>query len=137
MRILTVILIVLKLICEVNGRQPTHVDHMCSVGASIEQAGMGSGTLTFKGKCEITITDIPEFKKKNSERIDQVNRLNVVGVAKTEGCNTSKKIVIDSEAYCRWEWKKDTVITVIDQQMKFSVAYDQANFTLSYYRGEP
>ena len=138
MRILTAISIILKLICEVHGRQPTHVDHECSAGASTERAGMGSGTLTFQGKCQITITDIPEFQKKYSKRIDQVNRLNVVGVAKTGSCDISKEILIDSETYCVRKNVKDTVINVIDQQMKFSVASNQANpFTLSYYRGEP
>ena len=138
MRILAAISIILKLICEAHGRQPTHVDHVCRVGASTERAGMGSGTLTFQRKCQIAITDIPEFQQKNSERIDQINRLNVVGVAKTGSCDISKEIVIDSETYCVRENVKDTVITVIDQQMKFSVASDQANpFTLSYYRGEP
>ena len=61
-----------------------------------------------------------------------------MGVAKTGSCNISKEIVIGSETYCLRENLKDTVINVIDQQMKLSVASDQANpFTLSYYRGEP
>ena len=61
-----------------------------------------------------------------------------MGVVKTGSSDISKEILIDSETYCIRENIKDTVITVIDQQMKFSVASDQAYpFNLSYYRGEP
>ena len=131
MRKLAVILIFLKLICELNCSQPTHVDHVCSGRTSVEQAGVGSGTLTFRKRCEITITDIPEF------RIDQVSRLNVVGVAMNESCVTSKIIVIDEAIYCIDASVNDTVITV-KQRVKFGVLSDPPKtFTLQYYRGEP
>ena len=138
MRILTILLIILKLTCELNCIQVAHVDHVCSDGGSTEQAGMGSGTLTFDGSlCELTITDIPELRKQNSDIIDQVNRLNIVGVRRNESCDSSQ-IVINSETYCIDESVKDTVINVTDQQMKFAVESTQPeSFTLRYYRGEP
>ena len=91
MRILTVFLLILKLICELNCSQLTHVDHVCSNGVSTEQAGMGSGTLTFAGTfCEITITDIPELRLWKNERIDQVCRLNIIGVRRNGSCHYSQ-----------------------------------------------
>ena len=137
MRILVIIFTIQRLICESNCSQPTHVYHMCSGGASTEQAGMGSGTLTFDGTlCELTITDIPELQKKKSQEIDQVNRLNIVGVRRNESCDTTK-LVIDSGNYCIDESVKDTVIEVTDQQMKFALVSNQEKaFTLTYYKGK-
>ena len=131
-----IIFTIQSLICESNCSQPTHVDHMCSGGASTEQAGMGSGSLTFDGTlCELTITGIPELRKKNRQEIDQVNRLNIVGV-RNESCNTTK-LVIDSGNYCIDESVKDTVIEVTDQQMKFALVSNQEKaFTLTYYKGK-
>ena len=132
-----IIFTIQSFICESNCSQPTHVDHMCSGGASTEQAGMGSGTLTFDGTlCELTITDIPELRKKKSQEIDRVNRLNIVGVRRNESCNTTK-LVIDSGNYCIDESVKDTVIEVTDQQMKFAlVSNREVAFTLTYYKGK-
>ena len=135
MRILTILLIILKLTCELNCIQVAHVDHVCSDGGSTEQAGMGSGTLTFDGSlCELTITDILELRGRYSV---QVNRLNIVGVRRNGSCDSSQ-IVINSETYCIDESVKDTVINVTDQQMKFAVESTQPeSFTIKYYRGEP
>ena len=137
MKIFAIVLIIPKLLRNLNCSQPTHVDHMCGDNVAIEQAGMGSGTLTFDGSlCELTITEIPELQKNNSEIIDQVNRLNIVGVRRNESCDSSK-VVIDSETYCVDESVKDTVIEVTDQQMKFSiVSYLAKSFILRYYRGK-
>ena len=137
MKILAIIFIIQKLVHKLNCHQLTHVNHMCSDGNSAEQAGMGSGTLTFDGSwCQLTITDIPELRKKNREIVDQVSRLNIVGVRRNESCNTSL-IVIDSETYCRDESVEDTVIIVTDQQMKFAVVFNLTeSITLRYYRGE-
>ena len=137
MHALAINLIILKLLRVLNCSQQTHVDHVCRSGASTEQAGMGSGTLTFDGTlCELTITEIPEFQKENSKTIDQVSRLNIVGVRRNESCDSSQ-IVINSETYCIDESVKDTVINVTDQQMKFAVVSNQAeSFTLRYYGGE-
>ena len=137
MKISVILLLILKLICELHCSQLSHVNHICSGGASTEQAGMGSGTVTFDGnKCEITITDIPELIRKNSENSDQANRLNVVGVRKKGSCGTTK-ILIDSETYCDSESVKDTVIDVTDQQMKFSIeSHPAKSFILKYYRGK-
>ena len=137
MRILAIIFIIQRLICESNCSQLTHVDHTCSSGASTEQAGMGSGTLTFDGSiCELTITDIPELRKKNRQEIDQVNRLNIVGVRRNASCDTTK-IVIDSGNYCIDGSVKDTVIEVTDQQMKFAFESKREEaFTLTYYKGK-
>ena len=135
MRILTILLIILKLARELNCIQVAHVDHVCSDGGSTEQAGMGSGTLTFDGSlCELTITDILELRPLYSV---QVNRLNIVGVRSNGSCDSSQ-IVINSEIYCIDESVKDTVINVTDQKMKFAVESTQPDpFTLRYYRGEP
>ena len=137
MKIFAIVLIILKLLRNLNCSQLTHVDHMCGDNVAIEQAGMGSGTLTFDGSlCELTITEIPELQKNNSEIIDQVNRLNIVGVRRNESCDSSK-VVIDSETYCVDESVKDSVIKVTDQQMKFSiVSYQAKSFILRYYRGK-
>ena len=137
MKILVIVLIILKLLRNLNCSQLTHVDHMCSDNVAIEQAGMGSGTLTFDGSlCELTITEIPELQKKNSEIIDQVSRLNIVGVRRNGSCDVYQ-IVIDSKTYCIDESVKDTVIKVTDQQMKFSiVSYQAKSFILRYYRGK-
>ena len=137
MKILAIIFIIQKLVHELNCHQLTHVNHMCSDGNSAEQAGMGSGTLTFDGSlCQLTITDIPELRKKNSRIVDQVSRLNIVGVRRNESCNTSE-ILIDSEIYCTDESVEDTVINVTDQQMKFAVVFNLTeSITLRYYRGE-
>ena len=133
-----ILLLILKLICELHCSQLPHVNHICSSGASTEQAGMGSGTVTFDGiKCEITITDIPELIRANSKYSDQAVRLNVVGVRKRGSCGTTK-ILIDSETYCVSESVKDTVITVTGHQVKFAVRSTPAeSFTLKYFRGEP
>ena len=137
-----IILILYKLISKLNCGQLTHVDHVCGDNITTEQAGLGSGTLTFDGKnCEITITDIPELwnKNKNSKNktINKINRLNIIGVRKNDSCNSSQ-LLIDSETYCTDESVKDTVINVTDQQMKFTVESTQPEpFILSYYRGEP
>ena len=132
-----IIFTIQRLICESNCSQPTHVYHMCSGGASTEQAGMGSGSLTFDGTlCELTITDIPELRKKNRQEIDQVNRLNIVGVRRNESCDTTK-IVIDSGNYCLDGSVKDTVIEVTDQQMRFALESNREEaFTLTYYKGK-
>ena len=132
-----IIFTIQRLICESNCSQPTHVYHMCSGGASTEQAGMGSGTLTFDGTlCELTITDIHELRKKNRQEIDQVNRLNIVGVRRNESCETTK-IVIDSGNYCLDGSVKDTVIEVTDQQMRFALESNREEaFTLTYYKGK-
>ena len=99
MKIFVIVLILLKLLRNLNCSQLTHVDHMCSDNVAIEQAGMGSGTLTFDGSLfELTITDIPELQKKNSEIIDQVSRLNIVGVRRNDSCD-EYQIVIDSKTY--------------------------------------
>ena len=137
MKIFAIVLIILKLLRNLNCSQLTHVDHMCSDNVAIEQAGMGSGTLTFDGSlCELTITEIPELQKKNSEIIDQVSRLNIVGVRRNDSCDVYQ-IVIDSETYCIDESVKDTVIKITDQQMKFSiVSYLAKSFILRYYRGK-
>ena len=91
MHALAIILIILKLLRVLNCSQQTHVDHVCHSGASTEQAGMGSGTLTFNGTlCELTITEIPEFQKENSKTIDQISRLNIVGVRRNESCDSSQ-----------------------------------------------
>ena len=137
MKIFAIVLIILKLLRNLNCSQLTHVDHMCSDNVAIEQAGMGSGTLTFDGSlCELTITEIPELQKKNSEIIDQVSRLNIVGVRRNDSCDVYH-IVIDSKTYCIDESVKDTVIEVTDQQMKFSiVSYPAKSFILRYYRGK-
>ena len=137
MRILIIIFTIQSLICVSNCSQPTHVDHVCSGGVSTEQAGMGSGTLTFDGTlCELTITDIHELRKKNRQEIDQVNRLNIVGVRRNESCDTAK-IVIDSVNYCMDGSVKDTVIEVTDQQMKFALESNREEaFTLTYYKGK-
>ena len=137
MHALAIILITLKLLRVLNCSQQTHVDHVCHSGASTEQAGMGSGTLTFNGTlCELTITEIPEFQKENSKTIDQISRLNIVGVRRNESCDSSQS-VINSEIYCIDVSVKDTVINVTDQQMKFAVLSNQAeSFTLRYYGGE-
>ena len=137
MRILTVFLLILKLICELNCSQVTHVDHVCSNGVSREQAGMGSGTLTFAGTfCEITITDIPELRLWKNKRIDQVCRLNIIGVRRNGSCYSSQ-ISIDSQDYCVDDSVRDTVINVTDQQVKFSLVSTRGeSFTLRYYRGE-
>ena len=138
MRILVIILIFLKFVSKFHCIQPTHVDHVCGDKVTTEQAGMGSGTLSFDGSiCEITITDIPELRNKTSGTIDQVSRLNIIGVRRNESCS-STPILIDSETYCADESVKDTVINVNDQQMKFALVSTQADsFTLKYYRGEP
>ena len=139
MRILVIILIFLKLVSKFYcSSQPTHVDHVCRDNVTTEQAGMGSGTLTFDGtRCEITITDIPELRNKNNQGLNQINRLNIIGVKRNESCS-STPILIDSETYCVNESVKDTVITVTDQQMKFAIVSTQAEpFSLNYYRGEP
>ena len=139
MRVLVIILIFLTLVSKFHcSSQPTHVDHVCSDNVTTEQAGMGSGTLTFNGNtCEITITDIPELRNRTSDTIDQISRLNIVGVRRNESCS-STTILIDSETYCVDEFVKDTVINVTDQQMKFTVESTQPEpFILSYYRGEP
>ena len=137
MHALAITLIILKLLRVLNCSQQTHVDHVCHSGASTEQAGMGSGTLTFNGTlCELTITEIPEFQKENRKTIDQISRLNIVGVRRNESCDSSK-IIINSKTYCIDESVKDTVINVTDRQMKFAVVSNQAgSFTLRYYRGE-
>ena len=137
MKIFAIVLIILKLLRNLNCSQLTHVDHMCSDNFAIEQAGMGSGTLTFDGSlCELTITEIPELQKKNSEIIDQVSRLNIVGVRRNDSCDVYH-IVIDLKTYCIDESVKDTVIEVTDQQMKFSiVSYPAKSFILRYYRGK-
>ena len=137
MKIFAIVLIILKLLRNLNCSQLTHVDHMCSDNVAIEQAGMGSGTLTFDGSlCELTITEIPELQKKNSEIIDQVSRLNIVGVRRNDSSDVYH-IVIDSKTYCIDESVKDTVIEVTDQQMKFSiVSYPAKSFILRYYRGK-
>ena len=137
MKIFAIVLIILKLLRNLNCSQPTHVDHMCSDNVAIEQAGMGSGTLTFDGSlCELTITEIPELQKRNSEIIDQVSRLNIVGVRRNDSCDVYH-IAIDSKTYCIDESVKDTVIEVTDQQMKFSiVSYPAKSFILRYYRGK-
>ena len=137
MKILVIVLIILKLLHNLYCGQPTHVDHMCGDNVAIEQAGMGSGTQTFDGSlCELTITEIPELQKKNSEIIDQVSRLNIVGVRRNDSCDVYH-IVIDSKTYCVDESVKDTVIKVTDQQMKFSiVSYQAKSFILRYYRGK-
>ena len=132
-------LIFLKLVSKFHcSSQPTHVDHMCGDNVTTEQAGMGSGTLTFDGiRCEITITDIPELRNKTTDTIDQVSRLNIIGVRRNENCS-STPILIDSETYCVDESVKDTVINVTDQQMKFALVSTPADpFTIRYYRGEP
>ena len=133
-----IILIFLKFVSKFHCIQPTHVDHVCGDKVATEQAGMGSGTLRFDGSiCEITITDIPELRNKTSGTIDQVSRLNIIGVRRDESCS-STPILIDSETYCADESMKDTVINVNDQQMKFALVSTQADsFTLKYYRGEP
>ena len=134
-----IILIFLKFVSKFHCIQPTHVDHVCGDKVTTEQAGMGSGTLSFDGSiCEITITDILELriKTKESGTIDQVSRLNIIGVRKNENCS-STPILIDSETYCTDVSVKDTVIDVTDQQMKFALVSTQADsFTLRYYRGE-
>ena len=137
MKILAIIFIIQKLVHELNCHQLTHVNHMCSDGNSAEQSGMGSGTLTFDGSwCQLTITDIPELRMKNREIVDQVSRLNIVGVRRNESCDTSE-ILIDSETYCTYESVEDTVINVTDQQMKFAVVFNLTeSITLRYYRGE-
>ena len=134
-----IILIFLKLVSKFHCSQPTHVDHVCGDKVTTEQAGMGSGTLSFDGnRCEITITDIPELRDRTSGTIiDQVSRLNIIGVRRNEGCS-STQILIDSETYCADESVKDTVINVNDQQMKIALVSTTADsFTLRYYRGEP
>ena len=138
MRILMFILIFQRLISKLHCDQIPHVDHICSDGVTTEQAGMGSGTLTFGGnRCEIIITDIPELRNRGSDTINQVSRLNIIGVRRNESCS-STPILIDSETYCADESVKDTVINVTDQQMKFALVSTQADsFTLRYYRGEP
>ena len=138
MRILVIILIFLKLVSKFHCSQPTHVDHVCGDKVTTEQAGMGSGTLSFDGNsCEITITDIPELRNKTSGTIDQVSRLNIIGVRRNVSCS-STSILIDSETYCTDESVKDTVINVTDKQIKFALVSTQADsFTLRYYRGEP
>ena len=122
--------IILQLLRTISCTQPTHVDHMCNGGTSTEDAGMGSGTITFDGTlCSLTITDIPDL---THYRSDHVNRLNIVGV-KSGSCGLSN-ILIDSETYCIDESVKDTVINVTDQQMKFSLtAVQEQLFTLRYY----
>ena len=134
-----IILIFLKFVSKFHCIQPTHVDHVCSDKVTTEQAGMGSGTLSFDGSiCEITITDILELriKTKESGTIDQVSRLNIIGVRKNENCS-STPILIDSETYCTDVSVNDTVINVTAQQMKFALVSSQADsFTLRYYRGE-
>ena len=134
-----IILIFLKFVSKFHcSSQPTHVDHVCSDNVTTEQAGMGSGTLSFDGSiCEITITDIMELRDITSGTIDQVSRLNIIGVRRNESCS-STPILIDSETYCADESVNDTVINVNDQQMKFALVSTQADsFTLKYYRGEP
>ena len=138
MRILVIILIFLKFVSKFHcGSQLTHVDHVCSDNVTTEQAGIGSGSLTFIGnRCEITITDIPELRNKTSDTIDQVSRLNIIGVRRNESCS-SIPILIDSETYCTDVSVNDTVINVTAQQMKFALVSSQADsFTLRYYRGE-
>ena len=133
-----IILIFLKFVSKFHCIQPTHVDHVCGDKVATEQAGMGSGTLRFDGSiCEITITDIPELRNRGSDIINQVSRLNIIGVRRNESC-TSTPILIDSETYCADESVKDTVVNVTDQQMKFALVSTTADsFTLRYYRGEP
>ena len=138
MRLLVIILIFHTLITNSHCSQPTHVDHMCGGSVTTEQAGMGSGTVTFDGSmCILTITDIPELQNKSSNTIDQVSRLNIVGVKRSVDCYYSP-ILIDAEPYCLDESVKDTVITVTNQQMKFALVSDFIKpITLTYYRGEP
>ena len=127
-----VVTFILKLLYMSTCTQLTHFDHKCRNGASTEQAGMGSGTIVFDGKlCNLTITDITDLQKYQSE---QVNRLNIVGVRRGS-CDTSQ-ISIDSETYCIDESVKDTLIHVNDQQMKFALTSTQEeSFTLTYYTG--
>ena len=131
-----IIFIIQTLISKFHCIQPTHVDHMCSGGASTEQAGKGSGTVTFDGAiCELTITDIPEFIWDFDKRTDQL--INIVGVRRNDSCDISQ-IIIDSETYCVDESLKDTVINATDNRVKFAVVSAlMESFTLRYYRGEP
>ena len=136
MRVLVITFIIQTLISKFHCIQPTHVDHMCSGGASTEQAGKGSGTVTFDGAiCELTITDIPEFRRDWDNTTDQL--INIVGVRRNESCDISQ-IVIDSETYCVDESVTDTVINATDNRVKFAVVSAlMESFTLRYYRGEP
>ena len=141
MRVLaTVLIIIIKLMCWSNSTTPPHVDHVCMGGSTAEKAGRSSGSLSFDGRyCEFTLTNITQLSYFNTVikgKSYQMNILNIVGVSKSQNCD-STHILIDSESYCVDNTVKDALVNVTDEQMKFSVVSNQAkSFTLEYYKGK-
>ena len=140
--ILVVFIIILKFICQSNCTTPSHIDHICAGGSTTEQAGRSSGTLSFDGtSCEFTLTDITELSYLNTVprgKGYQMNILNIVGVIRSQRCNSSL-ILIHSESYCLDNTVKDTLFNVTDKQITLSVVSmcNQAKpFTLEYYKGK-
>ena len=140
--ILVVFIIILKFICQSNCTTPSHIDHICVGGTTTEQAGRSSGTLSFDGtSCEFTLTNITELSYLNTVprgKGYQMNILNIVGVIRSQRCNSSL-ILIRSESYCLDNTVKDTLFNVTDKQITLSVVSmcNQAKpFTLEYYKGK-